>query len=149
MGKFILGLVGVYILYYTVNIIYDLFLKKEKVVEDENLQSFAFDEISEPKYEPVRVGIEDVENIQPPQSYETTDDVFLSAEENPSMEELKEKYERENEENYSKEKPKEKSQEELPKIGITDVKKLLADINTRVKMIANYDGQKVYQIQNS
>lgn len=148
-------ILGLYILYYAGNIIYDLFLKKEKIIETENNeQSFSLSELKE---NPTVVGIEDVENIITPKSYEETEDTFLSAnDENQDIEKLKSKFEEES--NLNEEKPStivENKVEQNEKSSIVDkpilsksIKNILSDIDTRVKMVANYEGQKVYHIQS-
>lgn len=157
MGKSFLIIFGVYILYYTGNILYDLFLKKEKVVETENNeQSFSLSELADQHQEkPISVEIEDVENIRTPQSFENEPYDFLSANEEPqSMEDLQKKYEDENQLNEMEhsETPQEKIEEKTNSIidkpiKSLSIKDLLNDANTKVKMVANYEGQKVYNIQ--
>jgi len=79
--KFIPIILGLYFLYYVGMVIYDLFLKKEKVVEAENSeQNYSISDFAQQNKEtPVVVGIEDVENIRTPKSYEEIQEPFLSA----------------------------------------------------------------------
>ena len=115
--KFIPIILGLYFLYYVGMVIYDLFLKKEKVVEAE---------------EP-----------------------FLSAtDENQDIEKLKNKYEDENKlEEEEMEIAEEQTENKNPSIADKPIsnlkiKDILNHINTKVKMVANYDGQKVYHIHS-
>ena len=70
MIKISLCILAVYLLYYAGNILYDLFLKKEKEIYKEETEEFSLSEISE-QYEDLtkNVGIEDVENLNTPKSY--------------------------------------------------------------------------------
>jgi hypothetical protein len=69
MLKYSLILIGIYVLYYGGNIVYDLFLKEKTAVTDEeefSLVSFAKTE-SPPES---RIEIDDVENIRTPKSFQ-------------------------------------------------------------------------------
>ena len=161
--KFIPIILGLYFLYYVGMVIYDLFLKKEKVVEAENSeQNYSISDFAQPNKEtPVVVGIEDVENIRTPKSYEEIQEPFLSAtDENQDIEKLKNKYEDENkleeeEMEIAENKIEPEVQTENKNPSIADkpisnlkIKDILNHINTKVKMGANYDGQKVYHIHS-
>ena len=161
--KFIPIILGLYFLYYVGMVIYDLFLKKEKVVEAENSeQNYSISDFAQQNKEtPVVVGIEDVENIRTPKSYEEIQEPFLSAtDENQDIEKLKSKYENENnleeeEMKIAENKIEPEVQTENKNPSIADkpisnlkIKDILNHINTKVKMVANYDGQKVYHIHS-
>ena len=161
--KFIPVILGLYFLYYVGMVIYDLFLKKEKVVEAENSeQNYSISDFAQQNKEtPVVVGIEDVENIRTPKSYEEIQEPFLSAtDENQDIEKLKNKYEDENkleeeEMEIAENKIEPEMQTENKNPSIADkpisnlkIKDILNHINTKVKMVANYDGQKVYHIHS-
>ena len=161
--KFIPIILGLYFLYYVGMVIYDLFLKKEKVVEAENSeQNYSISDFAQQNKEtPVVVGIEDVENIMTPKSYEEIQEPFLSAtDENQDIEKLKSKYEDENkldeeEMEIAENKIEPEVQTENKNPSIADkpisnlkIKDILNHINTKVKMVANYDGQKVYHIHS-
>lgn len=161
--KFIPIILGLYFLYYVGMVIYDLFLKKEKVVEAENSeQNYSISDFAQQnKKTPVVVGIEDVENIRTPKSYEEIQEPFLSAtDENQDIEKLKNKYEDENkleeeEMEIAENKTESEEQTENKNPSIADkpisnlkIKDILNHINTKVKMVANYDGQKVYHIHS-
>lgn len=161
--KFIPIILGLYFLYYVGMVIYDLFLKKEKVVEAENSeQNYSISDFAQQNKEtPVVVGIEDVENIRTPKSYEEIQEPFLSAtDENQDIEKLKNKYEDENkleeeEMEIAENKIEPEMQTENKNPSIADkpisnlkIKDILNHINTKVKMVANYNGQKVYHIHS-
>ena len=161
--KFIPIILGLYFLYYVGMVIYDLFLKKEKVVEAENSeQDYSISDFAQQNKEtPVVAGIEDVENIRTPKSYEEIQEPFLSAtDENQDIEKLKSKYEDENkleeeEMEIAENKIEPEVQTENKNPSIADkpisnlkIKDILNHINTKVKMVANYDGQKVYHIHS-
>ena len=161
--KFIPIILGLYFLYYVGMVIYDLFLKKEKVVEAENSeQNYSISDFAQQNKEtPVVVGIEDVENIRTPKSYEEIQEPFLSAtDENQDIEKLKSKYEDENkldeeEMEIAENKIEPEVQTENKNPSIADkpisnlkIKDILNHINTKVEMVANYDGQKVYHVHS-
>lgn len=69
-GKLIGIIVVLYVLYYAGNIIYDLFLKKEKVVEgDDDLEEF-HGEVRPEQSEVVQVSQDEVEEMNMPSSYQ-------------------------------------------------------------------------------
>ena len=70
MIKISLCILAVYLTYYAGNILYDLFLKKEKEIYKEETEEFSLSEISE-QYEDLTatIGIEDVENLNTPKSF--------------------------------------------------------------------------------
>ena len=70
MIKISLCILAVYLMYYAGNIAYDLFLKKEKEIHKEETEEFSLSEISE-QYEELTatIGIEDVENLNTPKSF--------------------------------------------------------------------------------
>ena len=70
MGKFTLAVIALYILYYSGNIIYDLFLKKQNTVKTDDEEVLAIAEIaSQEQPEIATVGIEDAENLTTPASF--------------------------------------------------------------------------------
>ncbi len=70
MIKISLCILAVYLMYYAGNILYDLFLKKKKVTYKEETEEFSLSEISEQyEYPTKNVGIEDVENLNTPKSF--------------------------------------------------------------------------------
>ena len=71
MIKISLSILAVYLMYYAGNILYDLFLKKEKAIHKEETEEFSLSAISE-QYEDLTatIGIEDVENLNTPKSFQ-------------------------------------------------------------------------------
>ncbi|MGC4130520.1 MAG: hypothetical protein QM564_13430 [Bergeyella sp.] len=185
MLKYSLLLLVAYFLYYAGNIVYDLFMKKEKISEVDMTEEFSLEDISKSDNQPsVQVGIEDVENIKTPKSYLKKEinpaENPESVEDNPSLEELRRRFEAEqdideifpiqnNSENEQKKEPENKEEkdpekpsdkENLSNQNINEngekskrkpiIKKenqwkdFLNLAETTVKMVANYEGQKVY-----
>lgn len=70
MIKISLSILAVYLMYYAGNILYDLFLKIEKAIYKEETEEFSLSAISE-QYEDLTatIGIEDVENLNTPRSF--------------------------------------------------------------------------------
>lgn len=155
MLKYSLILLGTYFLYYAGNIVYDLFVKKERIVQTDESEEFSLAELGQADTQPVsQIGIEDVENIKTPKSYLKRElhptENPTSFEENPDLEELRRKFEAEQdidedipvqneikEEDETSEKKETKSRKNL-------WKELLNLSETTVQLVANYDGQKVY-----
>src|SRR5690554_4637724 len=98
MIKFSLLLLTLYVIYYAGNIIYDLFIKKEAVVNQEESEVFSFSDFTADKEAPAVVGIEDVENLNMPQSFTKKEIIpkFSPAnEERLNLEELRQRFESE------------------------------------------------------
>lgn len=74
MGKFTLIVAVAYILYYSAMITYDLFIKKEPVKEDNTETEIAFDLSEESQEHTTNVGIDDVENMNIPTSYDVSEE---------------------------------------------------------------------------
>lgn len=99
MIKISLCILAVYLTYYAGNILYDLFLKKEKETYQEETEEFSLSEISE-QYEDLtkNVGIEDVENLNTPKSFNKNpihSDITEGNEERQDLEYLRELFESE------------------------------------------------------
>ena len=97
MIKISLCILAVYLTYYAGNILYDLFLKKEKETYKEETEEFSLSEISE-QYEDLtkNVGIEDVENLNTPKSFNKNpvhSDITEENEERQDLEHLRELFE--------------------------------------------------------
>ncbi|WP_346986144.1 hypothetical protein [Chryseobacterium sp. POE27] len=99
MIKISLTILAVYVLYYAGNIVYDLFLKKEKETYKEETEEFSLSEISE-QYEDLTatIGIEDVENLNTPKSFNKNvihSDITEGNEERQDLEYLRKQFESE------------------------------------------------------
>lgn len=100
MLKYSLILLGAYFLYYAGNIVYDLFLKKEKTVHTDATEEFSLADLGQSEsLPPSSIGIEDVENIRTPKSFLKSEiqisQVQNTFEENPDLEELRRRFESE------------------------------------------------------
>ena len=70
MAKFIIILLVLYVIYYTGNIVYDLFIKKDNSLITEESDVFSLSDFEEQNRSDVTtVGIEDVENLNTPRSF--------------------------------------------------------------------------------
>ena len=99
MIKISLTILAVYLMYYAGNILYDLFLKKERETYKEETEEFSLSEISE-QYEDLTatIGIEDVENLNTPKSFNKNpihSDYTEGNEERQDLEYLRERFESE------------------------------------------------------
>ena len=100
MLKYSLILLGAYLLYYAGNIVYDLFLKKEKTLHTDATEEFSLADFAESEsLPPSSIGIEDVENIRTPKSFLKSEiqvsQVQNTFEENPDLDELRRRFESE------------------------------------------------------
>ena len=100
MLKYSFILLAVYFLYYAGNIVYDLFLKKEKTVHTDATEEFSLADFAQSEsLPPSSVGIEDVENIRTPKSFLKSEIPISKAqntfEKNPDLEELRRRFESE------------------------------------------------------
>ncbi len=99
MIKISLTILAVYLMYYAGNIVYDLFLKKEKESYKQETEEFSLSEISE-QYEDrtATIGIEDVENLNTPKSFNKNpihSDIIEVNEERQDLEYLRKQFESE------------------------------------------------------
>ena len=100
MLKYSFILLVAYFLYYAGNIVYDLFLKKEKTAQTDAVEEFSLADFAESEsLPPSSIGIEDVENIRTPKSFLKSEIPIAQAqnafEENPDLEELRRRFESE------------------------------------------------------
>lgn len=70
MIKIITTIIAVYLLYYAGNIVYDLFIKKDNSVKKDDSEEYSLTEFSQDnKNEVQKIEIDDVENINTPNSF--------------------------------------------------------------------------------
>ncbi len=157
MGKILIIIGIIYFLYYAGMIIYDLFIKKEVVVNPDETQVFSIGDYAEENKEEMKaVGIEDVENINTPKSFtkkeKPKDD--KTDEESPDIDELRKKFEAEenidfeisNEEEIQKEETIESKLPNRKDDKKTNFHELLNLAETQVQVVASQDGRKIYQV---
>ena len=158
MGKFLIIIGIIYFLYYAGMIIYDLFIKKEVVVNPDDTQVFSVGDYAEENREELKaVEIEDVENINTPKSFikKEISRIDETTEESLDIDELRKKFEAEESIDFeiSREEDiqKEETIESVPQNGKVDTKKsnfheLLNLAETQVQVVASQDGRKIYQV---
>lgn len=174
MLKYSLILLGAYFLYYAGNIVYDLFLKKEKTIPTDATEEFSLADFAQSENLPrSSVGIEDVENIRTPKSFLKSEIPTAQAqntfEENPDLEELRRRFESEQDldgfdqleepiknttenieaiQSKNKENHQNHTQEEqglsIQKSNRNKWHQLLNLAETSVQMISHNDGYKIY-----
>lgn len=174
MTKFLIILLALYFLYYIGNIVYDLFLKKESTVATEEIDVFSLDFEEQNRVAITTVGIEDVENLNTPKSFNKKEfqiDPEMS-EEREDIEVWRQRFESEqnidsfdsgtlgsvgddnnldevigaerNETDLRDEADSEVNQN-LRKLNNDRWYQMLNDAETTVQMISNTNGHKVYQ----
>ena len=174
MLKYSLILLGAYFLYYTGNIVYDLFLKKDKIVHTDATEEFSLADFAQSEsLPPSSIGIEDVENIRTPKSFLKSEIPISQAEnafeENPDLKELRRRFESEQDidgfdnddepvknttENSEvvQSKNNENHQDHIQEEQASSIQKsnrnkwyqLLNLAETSVQMISHNDGYKIY-----
>lgn len=102
MLKYSLILIGIYVLYYAGNIVYDLFLKKEKTAVTDESEEFSLVSFAKTESPPEsRIEIDDVENIRTPKSFQKVNPPVSiepsTAFDEHDLEELRRKFEAEEE----------------------------------------------------
>ena len=147
MIKFSLLLLTAYVLYYAGNIIYDLFLKKAATTNQEESEVFSLSDFTDEKEDAKIVGIEDVENLNTPQSFtkkEIIPKLSSEDEERLSLDELRQRFESEQDlDDISDSEPEKKK--ETPKEKDSNWQNILNLSETMVQLVSNIDGHKVYQ----
>jgi len=174
MLKYSFILLAVYFLYYAGNVVYDLFLKKEKTVHTDDTEEFSLADFAQSEsLPPSSIGIEDVENIRTPKSFLKSEIQISQAqntfEENPDLAELRRRFESEqdidgfdNDEEPVKNttenteviqsKNNENHQNQIQEEQASSIQKsnrnkwhqLLNLAETSVQMISHNDGYKIY-----
>ena len=174
MLKYSFILLAVYFLYYAGNVVYDLFLKKEKTVHTDDTEEFSLADFAQSEsLPPSSIGIEDVENIRTPKSFLKSEiqisQVQNTFEENPDLEELRRRFESEQDidgfdnddepvknvtENTEsiQSKNNENHQNQIQEEQASSIQKsnrnkwhqLLNLAETSVQMISHNDGYKIY-----
>lgn len=156
MEKFAIIIITLYILYYAGNILYDLFLKKETVVKDEESEEFSLTEFAENNSDGVKdIGIEDVENLNTPNSFnkrELEPSITDESEERQDLESWREKFESEqNIDSFHQNTEEiqspnnEETNSSLSKANKNKWHQMLNLAETSVQLISNNDGYKIYQ----
>lgn len=148
MGKFLIIVGSIYFLYYAGMIVYDLFLKKEKVVNSDNIEVFNVESYADENSEKIKaIEIEDVENLNTPKSFIKKDFVYDESDEAPDIEELRQKYEDENEIEVENVNETENRHEDFFKNEKQSYfQELLNLAETQVQVVASQDGRKIYQV---
>mgnify|MGYP003605373440 FL=1 len=147
MIKFSVLLLTAYVLYYAGNIIYDLFIKKEATIHQEESEIFSLSDFTDKKEDPKVVGIEDVENLNTPQSFTKKEIIPKSSsedEERLSLDELRQRFESEQDLNAISDSEPETEKEAL-KEKDSNWRNILNLSETMVQLVSNIDGHKVYQ----
>ena len=120
IGQFIGYIIGAYVVYYVGNIIYDLFLAKQKVPkEDDDGEIISLGDIVSVERTTVsNISIEDVESVNMPESYEVDESQLYS--ENATNEE----YDISLQKNYEEEESSEWYESEEAKVQKDDLNKV-------------------------
>ena len=171
MLKYSLILLGAYLLYYIGNIVYDLFLKKEKAVQTDATEEFSLGEFAKKSKDEVqKIGIEDVENLNTPKSFSKRELIPTSpgdSDEIQDVEYWRQKFESEenmddfdnkeestenaeallskNEEKSQNQHYEEPTTSPIQKLNTNKWHQMLNLAETSVQLIANTNGFKTYQ----
>ncbi len=159
MAKFTTILTVLYFLYYSANIVYDLFIKKDpKSINEDTSEEFLVQEVTSEPQEVKTIGIDDVETLSNPTLNEYITEE-TDKEEIPSLDELRKKFEQEQDvvsfetnpdetiekkEKERKKQAEEKRKQEFKKQNGKHFKQLMTLAETNVKTVDVIEGQKVY-----
>lgn len=150
MGKFTSIFLVVYLLYYAGNIIYDLFLRKDnKLIDDDIEDEFSIDgNAEEDKMNVKSVGIDDVENVVRPVIENNTveEESHSEKEVEPDIDNMRRKFEDEKEiETFNEPNKKVQSKKSFKEKNKERFKEMMKMAETNVQLVDSYEGQKVYQ----
>lgn len=145
MGNIFIIIGVLYLLYYAANIIYDLFIRKEKVDHNnDNTEEFS---IGDSTVESQNVQIDDVENLNTPSSF--NDNNFNVQNEDNVEEEDTEGWRKRFEEEQNMDRFPTQTVNSPPKLKPKDNpinwQNLLNMAETKVQLVSNIDGYKVYK----
>ncbi len=152
MGKFFTIIFGFYVVYYTANIVYDLFIKKDpEKVENDDVDEFSLESVEEDNEIEVKtIEIDDVENLSKPLQEEIEESIQEEIE--PNMDDLKKKFESEQDlektHSNSVQEPQKDITEKLKDVRQKNkdrFKEMMRMAETSVQMVGTIEGQKVYQ----
>lgn len=122
-------IIGAYCVYYLGNVIYDLFLAKEKVPkENDDGVIISLGEITENDNQPIAyVSVDDVETVTLPNSFDASEDEIFSSEntEEIQLDKLKEQFE---EEKYLEQEEQEKTEFQTQLADFSETKSLLKSV---------------------
>jgi len=155
MGKILLIILTLYIVYYAGNILYDLFLKKANTLKtEENKEVYTMQHLAAANGHQVK--IDEVEQMQPPSSFvrdeseifgiSEEEEIYIeeeNTERKSAKEELKEALK-----TIRNEKTIESKREFISRSDLFSEEKWRDIINhaeTKVQLVANIDGHKAYQ----
>lgn len=157
MIKYSFILLGIYFVYYAGNIVYDLFIQKNKQVETDQIEEFSISDFANEEAKvPQNIRIDDVEHLITPNSFVKDEICSATTQEEPDIDDLRKKFEAEQElddfnSNVSKEQLKAKDSVSEPIFKEVEKESssskwhsMLNMAETSVHMIKNIDGQKVY-----
>ncbi|SDD99650.1 hypothetical protein [Riemerella columbipharyngis] len=144
MGKFVLIVVCTYIIYYAGNIIYDLFVKPKgkgnKEPKENHQEVFSIQSDDE---EVKNITIDDEEDILIPDAVNFGEEGFeIEREKDLTISELRERFENENSLNNESEYKEDKEEEK--KLVAYDFNEIMKMAETKVYMVENLNGHKVY-----
>ncbi len=159
MAKFTTILTVLYFLYYSANIVYDLFIKKDpKSINEDTSEEFLVQEVTPERQEVKTIGIDDVETLSNPTLNEYITEE-TDKEEVPNFDELRKKFEQEQDivsfetdsegtierkEKERKKQAEEKRMEEFKKQNGKHFKQLMRMAETNVQTVGSIEGQKIY-----
>ncbi len=164
MTKIIISIISAYLLYYAGNIIYDLFLKKDNSKNQDETEEYSLNDFLDNNTTEVKeVSIDDVENINTPNSFNKKELSTVREEEqdeNRDLEYWRNKFESENDIDSFNEVAEPKEVEEISTVEQVEntptpnsknqsyYKQFYQFLNlaeTSVQVLADCDGYKVYQ----
>ncbi|MDO4881145.1 MAG: hypothetical protein Q3983_07680 [Capnocytophaga sp.] len=155
MGTFIQIVILAYLLYYSGNILYDIFIRKpKKPIDEQDKEEFSLGEIVKPKV--VNVELDDVEQMNTNSTMEIEEEELFgnsSGENDTNLDALKEKFEQEeqlttNAKNTSiptSSKIK-MNEDEVKEKNKQKIQEMMRQAQTQVQVVGMIDDEKIYAI---
>lgn len=153
MAKFIQYLILVYLLYYSGNILYDIFIRKPKTpIDEQDKEEFSLGEFVKP--EVINVELDDVELMNTNSTMEIEEEELFgnsSGENDMNLDTLKQKFEQEEHlstdtSNISSPTSSKINEEEVKKRNKQTMREIMRMVQTQVQVVGSIGNEKIFCI---
>lgn len=153
MAKFIQYLILVYLLYYSGNILYDIFIRKPKTpIDEQDKEEFSLGEFVKPKV--INVELDDVELMNTNSTMEVEEEELFgnsSGENDMNLDTLKQKFEQEEHLstdtlNTSSPTSSKINEEEVKKRNKQTMREIMRMVQTQVQVVGSIGNEKIFCI---
>lgn len=153
MATFIQYLILVYLLYYSGNILYDIFIRKPKTpIDEQDKEEFSLGEFVKPKV--INVELDDVELMNTNSTMEVEEEELFgnsSGENDMNLDTLKQKFEQEEHlstdtSNTSSPTSSKINEEEVKKKNKQTMREIMRMVQTQVQVVGSIGNEKIFCI---